>query len=93
MTETTIPPKPVRAHTLICSIGADTARDLAAELRHMAYLIESDKLSVGCSGGYSSGSMYSYRVAPEQTHDVYFQQVDAWLAAKDEEKLHATQAI
>lgn len=87
MSETTTP-KPVRAHTLICSVGADTARDLAMELRFMSDQILRGELSVGCSGGPSGGAMYSYRVAPEQTHDVYFAQVDAWLAAKDEDKLH-----
>jgi hypothetical protein len=89
MSEMDTPPKPVRAHTLICSIGADTAGDLAAELRFMSDRILRGELSAGCIGGPSAGAMYSYRVAPEQTHDAYFQQVDAWLVAKDEEKLHA----
>lgn len=73
------PVKPERAHTLIVSMGADTPEDLAWGLRHMAEDIERGQLTVGCSGGPSVGSMYSYRVLPEQTHDVYFSQLDEWL--------------
>lgn len=75
------PTKPERAHTLVVSIGADTALDLAWGLRHMADDIERERLTVGCSGSPSVGSMYSYRVLPEQTHDLYFQQLNAWLEA------------
>jgi hypothetical protein len=72
-------PAPRRAHTLICSMGGDTAADLATELRNLASRIERDDITVGCCGGPTSGRIYSYRVAPEQTHDAYFAQVDAWL--------------
>jgi hypothetical protein len=73
---------PERAHTIICKMGGDTARDLAHELRHLADQIDRGQLTVGCGGGPSGGGIWSYRVAPEQTHDVYFQQVAAWLAEK-----------
>lgn len=70
---------PQRAHTLICKVGADTAERLAEELRIMADRIDRGEMTVGCIGGPSAGSLYSYRVQPEQTHDAYFQQVDEWL--------------
>jgi hypothetical protein len=71
---------PERAHTLVLKAGGDTARDLAHELRHLADQIERGQLSVGCSGSPSGGTTYSYRVAPGQTHEAYFLQVEAWLA-------------
>lgn len=69
-----------RAHTLICSIGADTLEDLCGELREMARKLERGEVSVGVMGGPTVGSTYSYRVRPEQTHDAYFKQIDEWLA-------------
>ena len=71
---------PQRAHTLITKIGADTAEDLAWELREMARKIERGEMTVGMMGGSSVGSTYSYRVLPDQTHDKYFQEIDEWLA-------------
>jgi len=73
---------PKRAHTLVVSMGADTVVDLAWGLRHMADDIERGRLTVGCSGSPSVGSAYSYRIRPEQTHDVYFEQLNAWLEAE-----------
>ena len=68
-----------RAHTLILKAGADTAKDLAHELRHIASQIDRGELTVGCIGGSSAGTLYSYRVAPEQTHDEYFRQINEML--------------
>lgn len=75
-----------RAHSLVLVAGADTANDLAAELRFMAQRIEQGNITEGCSGGPSCGSTYSYRVSPEQTHAVYFKQIDEWLAAERAKK-------
>ena len=74
---------PQRAHTIVISAGSDTATDLAWELRHLADRIQRGELTHGCIGGGSSGCMYSYRANPEQTHDRYFQEIDAWLATKE----------
>lgn len=68
-----------RAHTFIASIGADTQKDLCAELREFALKIERGDISHGCFGGPSSGSLYSYKVRPEQTHEKYFEDIDAEL--------------
>lgn len=75
-----------RAHSVVLSAGADTAQDLAWELRHMADLIERGELTVGCIGGPSAGTTYSYRVSPEQTHDEYFRQINDALTAGREAK-------
>ena len=72
---------PERAHSLIAKVGADTAKDLARELRFMADRIDMDELSQGCGGGPSAGSIYSYKVRPV-SHDDYFRRVAAWLAAR-----------
>lgn len=69
-----------RAHELICSIGADTLTDLCGELREMARKLECGEMTVGCIGGQTVGTTYSYRVRPEQTHDKYFEDIEAWLA-------------
>lgn len=68
-----------RAHSLVIVAGGDTAEELAWELRHAADRLERGELTVGCVGGSSAGSTYSYRVAPEQTHDEYFRKINAWL--------------
>ena len=70
---------PERAHTLIAKFSADTAERLADELRHFADRIDRGEMTVGCIGGPSAGTTYSYRIRPEQTHDVYFRQIDEWL--------------
>jgi hypothetical protein len=76
---------PERAHTIILKAGGDTAQELAWELRSLADRIERGELTVGAGGGPSAGSTYSYRVAPEQTHQKYFQEIDAWLERERQE--------
>lgn len=68
-----------RAHTLIVKFGADTIEDLAFALRQMAIDLERGELTVGCSGSPSVGSIYSYRIRPEQTHEKYFADIEAEL--------------
>jgi len=73
---------PERAHTLVATFGADTAERLADELRFFADRIDRGEITQGCIGAPDAGTTYSYVVRPEQTHEVYFQQVEAWLAAR-----------
>lgn len=70
--------KPQRAFSIVLTAGADTAEDLAWELRHLSDDIERGQLTVGCRGSSSSGSVYSYRERPI-THDEYFAAIDAEL--------------
>ena len=72
--------KPQRAHSIVLTAGADTADGLAWELRRLADDIERERLTQGCSGSPSSGSIYSYKVRPV-THDEYFAAIDASLEA------------
>jgi hypothetical protein len=71
---------PERAHVLIAKFGADTAERLAIELRLMADQIDREQLSTGCIGSPTGGAIYSYKIRPEQTHDVYFSQIENWLS-------------
>jgi hypothetical protein len=70
---------PERAHTLIAKLGANTALDLAWALRHMADDIERGRLTEGCSGSPSAGTIYSYKVLPEMTKSRYFAELDEYL--------------
>lgn len=74
--------KPQRAFSIVLTAGADTKEDLAWELRHLADQIERDKLTVGCIGGPSAGSVYSYRKRPV-THDAYFSAINEALAIRN----------
>lgn len=73
---------PVRAHSLILNAGGDSAQELARELESLAFRLRTEGVTVGWGGGPSASSIYSYRVEPGQTHERYFQEVDAWLAAR-----------
>lgn len=70
---------PERAHVLVMTLSADTVDDLAAELCRFGDLILQGKITTGVMGGPASGATYSYKVRPEQTHDVYFAEVAKWL--------------
>lgn len=75
-----------RAHTLILKFGADSREDMVRALRHLAMQMEKDEISVGLTGGYSWGGMWSYKTDPAMTHDAYFQQLNAELEAADAAK-------
>lgn len=79
------PPAPRRAHRLVLDAQADTAEDLASELRMFASRIERGELSTGSIGGPHAGSTYSYTTNPEMTHDAYFAAITEWL----KERAHA----
>ena len=76
--------KPHRAHSLVGVFSADTAEGLACELERFADDIRREGVTVGVSGSPSGGAIYSYRIAPEQTHDKYFEELQAWLAKRKE---------
>ncbi|MGO7115588.1 hypothetical protein ACCS79_03650 [Rhizobium johnstonii] len=71
---------PERAHVLVMTLAADTADELAAELRRFGDLILQGEVTTGVMGGPASSATYSYRVRPQQTHDVYFANVSQWIA-------------
>lgn len=78
--------RPERAHVLAFKASGDTRKALEAELRHLLFLLSSDQLSVGVSGGPDAGSIYAYRHDPSQTHDGYFSAIDALMQEQKDTK-------
>lgn len=76
--------RPHRAFEIDIHIGADTWEDAADEVeRVMQHIIEHGQQCGMASGGYSTGASVTIVHRPEMTHDRYFEQLDAHLAAKD----------
>ena len=73
---------PKRAVRLTLKLDADTKNDLARELENIASMIDRDELTVGVSGGFSSGYIYELLHDPEQTHDKYFMELRDYLGIK-----------
>lgn len=75
---------PSRAFRLTLKLEADNKHELANALINMAHQIERDQLTIGVSGGYSSGAIYELLTNPEQTHQRYFEQLQEYLRDKKE---------
>jgi hypothetical protein len=75
---------PRRAFHLTLILGADSREELARALEQMAFQVEAAKLTVGVSGGPSTGAIYELLTNPEQTHERYFQEVAEYLRNKKE---------
>lgn len=73
--------KPRRAFRLTLALEADTRSDLASALNSLAYEVDSDQLTVGCSGSPSSGAIYELLRDPDMTHEKYFEELRAYLEA------------
>lgn len=71
-------PKPQRALTLTLRIGADTPRDLACQLYHMAHEVEAGQMTVGEFGGPGAGGVYEL-VTIDKPHEKYFEELHAYL--------------
>ena len=79
--------RPHRAFEIDIHIGADTWEDAAREVeRVMQHIIECGERGCMASGGCSMGASVTIVHRPEMTHDRYFEQLDAHLAAKDAAK-------
>lgn len=72
---------PVRAFRLTLRLDADTAMDLANALFNLSVRADRGELTVGTSGGSSSGYSYELLHSPEQTHEKYFAELNAYLDA------------
>lgn len=70
--------KPRRAWRIELHAEADSRAELVELLKSMLF----DSLEPGgnssVSGGYSSGGYYTVTHDPEQTHDKYFEQLEAY---------------
>lgn len=63
---------PRRAFHLTLSLGADTKADLVGALESIALRVSRDELTIGVSGGVSSGYIYELLTDPSMTHQKYF---------------------
>jgi hypothetical protein len=73
---------PKRRHELTLTIGADTFDDLVMALEHVTRELD-DTGNNSVTGGPSWGGHWEHLVRPEQTHDRYFEQIEAWKAAQE----------
>jgi len=80
---------PVRAVRLTLRIEADTRNDLVSALMNFATQVDREEVTTGVSGGSNSGWVYELLVDPTQTHEAYFQQLDAYLEGKNNAKKSA----
>ena len=71
---------PKRAARLTLRLDADDLPTLVSALRQFADQAERNELTIGISGGPSSGSIYELILDPFQTHERYFQQVREYLS-------------
>lgn len=74
---------PVRAVRLTLRLDADDLHELARALYAIGDNAERGELTVGCSGGPSSGYIYELLQDPTMTHDIYHQALRDYLAAKE----------
>ena len=72
---------PVRACRFVLDLQADTRQDLADDLYNLARRIERGELTKGLSGGYSSGYIYELTENEGPSHDEWYAQLTAYLAA------------
>lgn len=70
-----------RRHVFICKVQGDNPQALADELQFLAQRLKRGEISYGVVGGSTSGCTYSYRHDPNQTHETYFEQIEAELDA------------
>ena len=82
---------PQRRHRLVIDIGGDSPLDVQVALDRIsewwcdhAREGETNDAPLYQSGGVSSGWTAAHSFDGDQTHDRYFEQVDAWLAEQDD---------
>ena len=75
---------PVRALRLVLEVGADSRRDMASALIHMAHRIEREELAGnGTWGGYSDGGNWELLTDPTMTHERFFAELTEYLRRSD----------
>lgn len=79
--------RPRRRYTLQIEIGADTWDAVIGDLHYLAGHIEQHGPACsGVMGGSDVGHTVTAIEDPQQTHERYFEQLDAWIAAWDAAK-------
>lgn len=79
--------QPKRRFEVAIKIGADNIDEICHALREIEFMYASrkkERLGAGdtVSGGYGNGWICADRENPNQTHDQYFIEVDAWIAER-----------
>jgi len=73
---------PTRAHTLTLKLAADSKADLIDAIKSFLVDLERDQISIGCTGGWSWGGDWVYRVDKTMTHDAYVEALNSYLKAE-----------
>ena len=73
-------PAPHRAFRLTLRLDADSRSELVDALMSLATSVDRSEITIGATGGPSSGCMYELLHDPAQTHENYFREVRAYLA-------------
>lgn len=76
---------PKRRFELTIEIGADTLDDVFMLMDHFQRLMSKGSLTC-CSGGASSGGSYQLDERPEQTHDKWQVELEAYLEQSRKER-------
>lgn len=71
--------KPLRAHSITITAGADTHEALVAELKQIIFDIQRGSRN-SVSGGASTNHIINYVIDPEMTHDRYMDLLDQYIA-------------
>ena len=77
---------PRRAYILELKLQADDKRAIHSALKHIDFLIASNQLTQGVSGGYDSGYSYKLDVDESITHDNYIEKLEKYLAEKKKQE-------
>lgn len=77
-------PTPRRAFKLTCNLQDDTRNDLVGLLRHIEFLLSTDQLSTGGTGGPNAGGTYALDIDESITNQSYFAAVDESLNRRAE---------
>ncbi len=81
-----IPEAPMRAVRLTLRLDADDTHELAVTLREIADRAERGELTIGVSGGVSSGYIYELLQDPAMTPHAYHVALREYLETKREKK-------
>lgn len=84
--------KPHRKYQLTLIVGADDYDELLLEVDRWADMMYREYPNLdynfnGVRGGPDSGATYDIVVDPEMTHDRYFEQVNAWIEGRKNERV------
>lgn len=84
---------PRRRFEVTLKLSGDDWKSIIHEMDFLSReLEEHGPVCNSVSGGYSSGHIVEVKERPEQTHDLYHEQVQAWLKEKREQDKDSAKA-